>query len=68
MSCDIHPRSAYALTHHVAREDLQGCRETLGDKHPETLISIGNLSQILEAQGNLEGAAALAREAAQGEA
>ena len=27
------------------REALAGCRETLGDKHPETLVSIGNVAQ-----------------------
>ena len=47
------------------RETLQMSRETLGDRHPDTLISICNLGTLLRAQGDLAGAAALYREALQ---
>ncbi|EOD31212.1 hypothetical protein EMIHUDRAFT_253610 [Emiliania huxleyi CCMP1516] len=35
------------------REALAACRETLGDRHPETLTSIYNLGLLLEKQGRL---------------
>ena len=35
------------------RETLQAKRETLGDRHPDTLISIYNLASLLEAMGKL---------------
>ena len=47
------------------REALQARRETLGDKHPDTLGSINNLANLLKDQGDLEGAGALYREALQ---
>ena len=34
-------------------EALQGCRETLGNRHPHTLISIGNLADLLRETGAL---------------
>ena len=51
------------------RETLHACRrarrETLGDKHPSTLLSLNNLGMLLRAQGKLEEAAPLCREALQ---
>merc|ERR1719424_468310 len=38
-------------------------RETLGDRHPNTLTSINNLGFLLKNQGDLDGAEALYREA-----
>ena len=38
-------------------------RETLGDRHPCTLISINNLGSLLQAKGDLAAAEALYREA-----
>ena len=38
------------------RQALQARRETLGDRHPDTLGSINNLGIVLERQGDLEGA------------
>ena len=34
-------------------------RETLGDRHPNTLISMNNLGRLYEAQGRLDEAAPL---------
>jgi tetratricopeptide (TPR) repeat protein len=44
------------------REALDACRETLGDRHPSTLVSIGNMALLLKAQGKLVEAEALYRE------
>ncbi len=49
----------------LLREALQVRRETLGNRHPNTLISIGNLGMLLRTQGDLEGAAPLLSEALQ---
>ena len=38
-------------------------RETLGDRHPSTLNSIGNLGALLQAKGDLAAAEPLYREA-----
>ena len=32
----------------LLREALEGCRETLGDRHPNTLTSINNLGLLLQ--------------------
>ena len=40
------------------REALQVRRETLGDRHPNTLISIGNLADLLRERGQLDAASA----------
>jgi tetratricopeptide (TPR) repeat protein len=47
-------------------EALQGLRETLGDRHPETLISINNMGLLLKDMGKLEEARPLFEEAVQG--
>ena len=47
-------------------EALQARRETLGDRHPDTLTSIGNMGSLLEAQGQLDEARPLYEEALQG--
>ena len=38
----------------LLEEDLAACRETLGDRHPDTLSSINNLGLLLQAQGKLD--------------
>ena len=48
------------------REALAGRRVTLGDEHPDTLVSINNLGMLLYAQGDLAGATPLYREALAG--
>ena len=48
------------------REALQARRETLGDKHPNTLNSIWNLCMLLGQQGEEDEAKRLCREAVDG--
>ena len=50
----------------LLEEALQAQRETLGDRHRSTLISIGNMGQLLQAMGKLEEAMPLYEEALQG--
>ena len=38
----------------LLEEALNACRETLGDRHPDTLTSINNLGLLLKAQGQLD--------------
>ena len=38
-------------------------RETLGNRHPDTLISINNLGQLLHTKGDFAAAESLCREA-----
>ena len=38
----------------LLEEALTARRETLGNRHPNTLTSIGNLSTLLQAQGKLD--------------
>ena len=47
----------------LSREVFAGCRGTLGDKHPLTLASIGNLGFLLRSEGKLDEAEPLSREA-----
>ena len=46
----------------LCEEDLAGCRATLGDRHPSTLTSIGNLGMLLKDMGHRSEALALLRE------
>ena len=46
-------------------EVVQGCKETLGDRHSHTLISIKNMAVLLEDMGKLEEAKPLLEEALQ---
>ena len=48
------------------REALEGLRETLGSRHPDTLNSISNLGVLLLAKGDLAAAEPLLREALEG--
>ena len=45
------------------RETLEVQRETLGNQHPDTLTSIGNLGVLLEEMGDPVAAELLSREA-----
>ena len=47
----------------LLREALEARRATLGDRHPNTLVSINNLGLLLKAQGKLDEAGVLYREA-----
>ena len=46
-------------------EALQGKRNTLGDRHPSTLLSIANMGVLLHDMGQLEEAKPLFEEALQ---
>ena len=48
------------------REALEGKRETLGDLHPSTLTSIGNLGGLMYSKGDLAAAEPFYREALKG--
>jgi hypothetical protein len=48
------------------REALEGRRATLGPKHPDTLVSMGNLAGLLYAQGKLGESEALFKETLEG--
>ena len=50
----------------LSREALEVRRETLGNRHPHTLISISGLGQLLMAKGDLSAAEPLLREALEG--
>ena len=47
----------------LSREMVAADRRTLGDEHPSTLISIGNLALLLSGRGELGEAEPLHREA-----
>ena len=48
------------------REELAGCRTTLGDDHEDTLGSINNLADLLQDEGRLDEAQPLLEEALAG--
>ena len=48
------------------REALEVRRATLGNRHPDTLASIGNLGLLLKDKGDLTAAEPLHREAVEG--
>jgi hypothetical protein len=50
----------------LLREALEGRRETFGNRHPDTLISISNLGVLLKAKGDLAAAEPQIREALEG--
>ena len=51
----------------LLREALEVQRETLGNRHPDALISISNLGMLLQAKGDLTAAESLLREAVEGQ-
>jgi tetratricopeptide (TPR) repeat protein len=55
----------YGEAEPLLREVLQGYRETLGPKHPDTLTSMNNLAGLYKAQGRYGEAEPLLREALQ---
>ena len=50
----------------MCREAVEGRRTTLGEMHPDTLISLSSYAVLLKAQGKLGEAEPLCREAAEG--
>jgi len=63
----LHDRGDLDGAEALYREALEAQRETLGDRHPNTLTSINNLGRLLAAKGDLDGAEALYREALEGQ-
>jgi len=51
----------YANAAYASGKTLEVQRRTLGEDHPQTLVTISNLTAVLEGQGDLLGAMSLAR-------
>ena len=62
----MHDKGDLAAAEPLSREALEVSRETLGNRHPDTLISINNLSTLLHDKGDLAAAEPLYREALAG--
>jgi len=60
---ELQDQGKYDEAEPLFREALEVSRETLGDRHPNTLISIGNLGTLLCDKGDLAAAEPLCREA-----
>ena len=56
----------FAAAEPLLREALEGLRETLGNRHADTLSSMNNLGMLLEDKGDLAAAEPLLREALEG--
>ena len=56
----------YGEAEPLYREALQGRRETLGPRHPDTLTSLNNLALLYQAQGRYGEAEPLYQQALQG--
>ena len=55
-----HPHIRSCITR-VGRRDLASSEEVLGEKHPDTLISVNNLALLLKNKGDYDGAEPLLR-------
>ena len=60
---DLQAQGKHDEAEPLYREALEMDRESLGTRHPNTLIAINNLAQVLQAQGKLDEAEPLSREA-----
>ena len=60
------PKGYLAAAEPLCRDALEVSRETLGNRHPDTLTSINNLGMLLKAKGDLAAAEPLFREATKG--
>ena len=65
LATQLHHQGKFDEAAALLREVLKADRETLGNRHPYTLSSIGNLGSLLQEQGDLAGAVLLLREALQ---
>ena len=63
LAVELKVQGKYDEAGRLYREVLEVRRETLGDRHPDTLASINNLGTLLEAKGDLAAAEPLYREA-----
>ena len=59
----MYAKGDLAAAESLYREALEVQRETLGDRHPDTLISMDNLGVLLQDTGDLAAADLLFREA-----
>ena len=59
----MHAKGDLAAAEPLLREVLEGRRDTLGNRHPNTLTSISNLCNLLKIKGDLAAAELLHREA-----
>ena len=60
---DLQAQGKHDEAEPLYREALEMDRESLGTRHPNTLIAINNLAQVLQAQGKNDEAEPLSREA-----
>ena len=60
---DLQAQGKHDEAEPLYREALEMDRESLGTRHPNTLIAINNLAQVLQAQGKYDEAEPLCREA-----
>ena len=58
-------RDSVECVHDCVRSNNAARRETLGDRHPDTLLSINNLGALLLTQGKYDESEPLLREALQ---
>ena len=63
LATELQAQGKYDEAEPLYRETLEVERETLGDRHPHTLISINNLGGLLQSKGDLAAAEPLCREA-----
>jgi Flp pilus assembly protein TadD len=63
LAFELEAQGKYDEAEPLLREALEVSRETLGNRHPDTLTSISNLGALLYAKGNLAAAEPLIREA-----
>jgi len=67
LALELQDQGKYDEAEPLHREALEVSRETLGDRHPNTLGSISNLGALLYAKGDLAAAEPLIREALEGQ-
>ena len=66
LATELRTQGKYDEAEPLYREALEVTREMLGDRHPNTLTSIGNLGVLLQYKGDLAAAEPLLREALEG--
>ena len=63
LASELHDQGKYDEAEPLYRETLEVRRETRGNRHPSTLLSIGNLGRLMYAKGDLAATEPLYREA-----
>ena len=67
LAWELQEQGKYDEAEPLCRESMEVARETLGYRHQNTLISIGNLGRLLYLRGDLAAAEPLYREALEGQ-